>query len=244
MRRISGHGVLSLVSAVFAFLTGVAPVFAAAEVQAQPDAGILGKARTLAELFLAGGLSMIFLAILSIVTVALIIYHIKNVRPEKLVPKDLTENILSLLERKEYEKAAQVCRQQDSVISAIALKGLEKLPKGKAVVEEAIQYEGKSQIEGMWQSLTYLGDIAVIAPLLGLLGTIFGMIDAFNFFKAGTINPMILTQGLAKAMINTAFGLVIAVPAMAAYAYFRGKLTTITSTAERVASEISRILTK
>jgi biopolymer transport protein ExbB len=243
MLRKTGHGVWSLAFAFASFLCA-SPVFAAAAAEAPTDQGMLGKARTLGQMFLAGGLSMIFLALLSVVAVMFIIYHFKNTKADILVPRDLTENILSLLERKEYEKAAQVCRQQDSIISAIALKGIEKLPKGKAVVEEAIQHEGKAKIEALWQNLTYLGDIAVIAPLLGLLGTIFGMIDAFNFFKAGTINPMVLTQGLAKAMINTAFGLVIALPAMAFYAYFRGKLTSITSTAERVASEISSVLTK
>ena len=81
-------------------------------------------------------------------------------------------------------------------------------------------------------------DIALIAPLLGLLGTIFGMIDAFHYFKATSLHPSILTQGLAKAMINTAFGLVIAVPALGFYAYFRGRISYITSRAEAVASEL------
>ena len=80
--------------------------------------------------------------------------------------------------------------------------------------------------------------------MLGLLGTIIGMIDAFNYFKLGTIHPVVLTQGLAKAMINTAFGLVIAVPCLAFYSYFRGKISTITSTAESVASEIVQLMAK
>ena len=96
----------------------------------------------------------------------------------------------------------------------------------------------------MWQNLNYLGDIAVIAPMMGLLGTILGMIDAFNFFKAGTLHPGLLTQGLAKAMINTAMGLIIAVPCLVFYSYFRGRLSTITANAETAAAEIIHTIAK
>lgn len=189
---------------------------------------------------------MIFLGILSVAAVASIIYHFQFVSSNRLTPRDFTENLLFLLEKKEIAKAISVCKSQDNMISAIALCGLTKLDKGKAVVEEAIQFEGKTQIEKLWQNLSYLGDIAVIAPMLGLLGTILGMIEAFNYqaFKAGIIKPVILAQGLSKAMITTAFGLIIAVPVLILYSYFRGRISTITSNAERAASEVLTSLTK
>lgn len=193
---------------------------------------------TLWSIIASGGVSVIFLGFVSIAAVASIIYHFRYVTAQKLTPMDFSENLLFLLEKKEFEKAIAVCRQQENMISAIALKGLQKMSRGKAVIEQAIQNEGKKRIEKLWQNLTYLGDLAVIAPMLGLLGTILGMIDAFNFFKAGTVHPGVLTQGLAKAMINTAFGLVIAVPCLIFYSYFRGRVSSITSNAESVASEI------
>ena len=175
---------------------------------------------------------------------ACVIYHFQNVSVNKLTPVDFTENLLFLLEKKEYEKAVSLCRQQENMISAIALKGLQRISRGKAIIEKAIQYEGRRRIEKLWQNLSYLGDLAVIAPMLGLLGTILGMIQAFNFFKAGTVHPGVLTQGLAKAMVNTAFGLIIAVPCMIFYSYFRGKVSTITSNAETAASEITATIAK
>ena len=199
---------------------------------------------TLWDLIVSGGPPMIFLGILSVAAAALVIYHFKYVTLNRLTPPDFTENLLFLLEKKEYEKAVAVCRQQENMISAIALKGLQKMSKGKAVVEETLQYEGRARIERLWQNLTYLGDIAVIAPLLGLLGTILGIIEAFGYFKASTIHPSILTAGLAKAMVNTVFGLVIAVPCLVFYAYFRGRLSHITTNAERAASEIVHAVTK
>ncbi len=197
---------------------------------------------TLWELVLAGGFFIIVLALLSVALVALTIYHFMYIKPEKLIPQDMTENLLSLIERKEYEKAKSVCRQQENLVSAIALKGLEKQPKGPTVVEEALQYEGRIRVESLWQNLTYLGDIAVIAPMVGLIGTIMGMIDSFNSFQAATLNPTVLTQGLAKAMINTAVGLVIAVPALVFYSYFRGRISRVTSQAEAVTAELAQMM--
>ena len=202
------------------------------------------QAMTVWTLVMSGGVSVFFLALVSVAATASVIYHFKYITPEKLTPQDFTENLLFLLEKKEYEKAVSVCRQQENMISTIALKGLQKISRGKAVIEQTIQYEGKKRIEKMWQNLTYLGDIAVIAPMLGLLGTILGMIDAFNFFKAGTMHPGLLTQGLAKAMVNTAFGLIIAVPSLIFYSYFRGRVSAITSNAETAASEIIQTMAK
>ena len=202
------------------------------------------QSATLWQLIVSGGVCMIFLGLLSVAALALVIYHFRFVTVRKLTPPDFTENLLFLLEKKEYEKAVSVCRQQENMISAIAIKGLKNMSKGKSVVEEAVQYEGKARIEQMWQNLTYLGDIAVIAPLLGLLGTILGIIEAFGYFRAASIHPSILTAGLAKAMVNTVFGLVIAVPCLIFYAYFRGRLSLITTNAERAASEIIHAVAK
>ena len=218
--------------------------FVSTAVLAAPPGPAPEKAATLWELIVSGGVCMIFLGILSIGAVALIIHHFRSIVPAKLTPPDFIENLLFLLEKKEYEKAVSVCRQQENLVSAIALKGLQKISKGKAVIEEAVQYEGKARLEQMWQNLTYLGDIAVIAPLLGLLGTILGIIEAFGYFKASTIAPGVLTGGLAKAMVNTVFGLIIAVPSLCFYAYFRGRLSQITTNAERAASEIVHAMTK
>jgi biopolymer transport protein ExbB len=201
---------------------------------------------TLWDLLVSGGVTMIFLGIISVAATASVIYHFRYVTAEKLTPADFTENLLFLLEKKEYEKAVSICRQQENMISGIALKGLQRISRGKAVIEEVIQYEGKARTEKLWEQLGYLGDMAVIAPMLGLLGTILGMIQAFNFqaFKAGIIKPVVLAQGLSKAMITTAFGLIIAVPVLVFYSYFRGRISRITSNTERVSSEIVHVLQK
>ncbi|MCG3176804.1 MAG: hypothetical protein MOGMAGMI_01768 [Candidatus Omnitrophica bacterium] len=196
------------------------------------------------QLIVAGGWVMIPLALISVLATALIIYHFRQVTAARLLPSDYVENLLHLLEKGQPEKALAVCQQQPSFIGGIVEAGLKKLSRGKAVSEEAMQSEGKSRIERLWQNLSYLGDMAVIAPMLGLLGTVLGMIDAFDYqaFRAGTIQPVSLAQGLAKAMITTAFGLLIAIPILAFYAFFRGRLAFITTSAERITNEVSHLL--
>src|SRR3989338_1910903 len=108
---------------------------------------------------------MIFLGLLSVTAAAFIIYHFKYVKLNKLVPQDFVENLIFLLEKKEFEKAASVCKQQENMVSAIAAKGLSKRAKGHAIVENAVQNEGKAQLERLWQNLNYLGDIAALGPL-------------------------------------------------------------------------------
>ena len=204
----------------------------------------IDKSMSLWDLIVAGGICMIPLTLISVAATALIIYHFRSVTAQKLVPQDFIESLLSLLEKGEVEKARSLSKQQPNMISAITLKGLSKINRGSSVMQEAIQHEGRERVEGLWRNLGYLGDMAVIAPMLGLLGTVFGMIQAFNYqaFKAGIIKPIILAEGLAQAMITTAYGLIIAIPILAFYAYFRGRISSIMATAERVSSEVAHLL--
>ncbi len=221
---------------------------AATPAPAVPAGSLQDQVTSLWQLIAAGGTCMIFQGMLSVAALAVIFYHFKYVRPEKLVPPDFCENLISLLEKKEYEKAVSVSKQQENIVSALALTVLGRLSKMKSAtplqVENIIQVEGKPHIEKLWQNLTYLGDIAVVAPLVGLLGTVLGMINAFHYFKSGSIHPAVLTQGLAKAMVNTVFGLIVAVLCLVFYSYFRGKVSAVTTRAEAVASEMAQALSR
>ncbi len=223
----------------------VLPVTAHAA-QTPPPAEAADQITSLWELIVSGGSCMIFLGMVSVAALALIIYHFIYVTPEKLTPRDFCETLIDLLDKKQIDKAVSLCKQQQNLISEIALKGFSKIGRGKAVVEEAVQVEGKIRVEKLWEKLGYLGDTAVIAPMLGLLGTILGMIQAFNYqaFKAGIIKPVILAQGLAKAMITTAYGLIIAVPVLVFYSYFRSRIVRIQQDAERVSSEMLQLINK
>ncbi len=213
-----------------------------------PAGSLQDKVSSLWDLIAAGGSCMIVQALLSMAALAIVIHHWRYVSLEKLVPRDFCENLYALLEKKEYEKAVSVCKQQENIVSLTTLAVLTRFrknkPTGLAQIESIVQVEGKPQIEKLWQNLTYLGDIAIVAPLVGLLGTVLGMINAFHYFKAGSIHPGVLTQGLAKAMVNTVAGLIVAVVCLGFYSYFRGRISAITTRAEAAASEIAQILSR
>ena len=227
-------------------LLSAGSVFAApAAVATAVPGSIQDQAATLWQLIVAGGVCMIFQGLLSVLGLALIIYHFKTINVNRLVPVDFSENLTLLLEKKEYDKAISMSKQQDNLISRIALKALPRIARGKLTpmqAEGVIQAEGKVHIEKMWQNLAYLGDVAVVSPLLGLLGTVLGIVHAFHYFKGGSIHPGVLTQGLAKAMVNTVFGLIVAVICLVFYAYFRGKVSEATSRAESAATEMVHAL--
>ncbi|HPN72971.1 MAG TPA: MotA/TolQ/ExbB proton channel family protein [Candidatus Omnitrophota bacterium] len=124
--------------------------------------------------------------------------------------------------------------------------GLSRVSRGPVIVKEAIEDEGKREIDGLWRKLGYLADIAAIAPMVGLLGTVLGMIQAFNViaFQAGSVKPVLLASGISKAMVTTAGGLIIAVPAMIFYSYFRGIVETVSARLENISTEFYHLVVK
>ena len=102
----------------------------------------------------------------------------------------------------------------------------------------------KKEIGGMWQNISYLADIATIAPLVGLLGTVLVMIQAFNViaFQTAVVKPILLAGGVSKAMVTTAGGLIVAIPVMLFYAYFRGKVQDISNVVESYATDIIKFI--
>lgn len=243
MQKKSGYSF-----ALFVFLT-----FFAVAAYAAVDPSLGAKAaehrlQSVWDLIVAGGWTMAIQALLSVAAGSLIVYQLRYVREDKLVPADFCQNLYVLLEKKEYDKAIAVCKQQENVISAITLGTLQRFrkhrPENLAQIESVVSVEGKSHLEKLWQNLTYLGDVAVVAPLVGLLGTVLGMINSFSYFKAGSVHPGVLTQGLAKAMVNTVAGLTVAVICLVFYSLFRGRISAITTKAEAAASEVAQILAR
>ncbi|MEM7397023.1 MAG: MotA/TolQ/ExbB proton channel family protein, partial [Verrucomicrobiota bacterium] len=108
------------------------------------------------------------------------------------------------------------------------------------MVKELIEGEGNRQAVLLQNQIQYLMDIGVIAPMVGLLGTVIGMLDAFNVvaldFK--TVTPQLLAAGVSKALITTAFGLIVGIPAMAFYAFFRGRTSKLLSTLEIASADL------
>lgn len=195
---------------------------------------------TLWSLLVAGGPVMIPLALSSIIGTALIIdmlvfkLKLKNFSDPQIV-KEVNNLILS----KEYEKAAEICRNSPLVICKAYLAGIEKRDYRKTDIEAVVAETLDKVIGDLTQENMYINSVAVIAPMLGLLGTVTGMINAFNViaFQAGLGKPELLAKGVSEALITTATGLIIAIPVMAFYFFIRGKIRNLATHLSVLASD-------
>lgn len=202
------------------------------------------KGMTLWQLIKTGGFIMVVLGGMSIAAIASIIFNFMTLQKTKLAPDDFTEDIMQKLSGKKHKIAEELCRSQNNIISKIVLAGLSKKIKGAVVAREAAETCARKEVANLWQNISYLSDIAMVSPMIGLLGTVLGMIQAFNViaFQTAVVKPMLLAGGVSKAMVTTAGGLIVAIPAMIFYSYFRGKVQEISNVVESHSSDILKMM--
>lgn len=202
------------------------------------------ESTTLWQLIKSGGWSMIVLGLLSMVAMALIVYDFMTLKPEVKAPQRFFEDLIERIESGDLKSAQQLCRRHDNILSSIALAGLERTIKGRVIVREAMENAGRKEVSKLWQNISYLGDIATIAPLMGLLGTVLGMIQAFNVisYAGASLKPIMLVGGISKALVTTAAGLIIAVPVLSVYSYFRGIVQEISDRVEMYSTDIMKMI--
>jgi biopolymer transport protein ExbB len=212
-----------------------------------PDAAVAESGMTLWQIIRSGGEVMVVLTLLSITAMALVIYYFITMKQDKLLPVKFLNEAVSLIEEQKDEDVKAFCGSTTpNLISDIVLAGVSRKGHEKVVIQEAMEDKAKRSITGLWQKLSYLADIAAIAPMLGLLGTVLGMIQAFNViaFQTGAVKPVLLASGISKAMVTTAAGLIVAIPAMIFYSYFRGVMQSITTQFEHISSELIQLVTQ
>jgi len=228
----------------FAFCAAAAVLVHTASVWAATAAAPSEKGMTLWQLIKAGGGSMILLGILSIACVAFIAYFAMYYRESRLCPEHFTRDVLDKLSSKKYTHARELALEHDNIVAHVVSATLDRQDRSAAEVKEAGEATAKAEITKLWEGLSFLSDIAVIAPLVGLLGTVLGMIDSFNVIalQSSAAKPVLLAAGIAKAMVATAGGLMIAIPASTAYSFFRARVFKITARVEAVTSQVTAIV--
>lgn len=189
---------------------------------------------TVWQIIQAGGWVMVILCFLSLAMVALITYLFLTLRPQKLVPQDMAHDLLRHLRDRKFDTVRRLCIENRNLLSSAVLPGIDKLELGYQQAKESIEIGSKREISKIWQRVGFLSDIVTIAPLIGLLGTVLGMIQAFNTiaFDSGVVKPILLAGGVSKAMITNATGLTIAIVAMGFFSYFRARVQEITNLTE------------
>jgi biopolymer transport protein ExbB len=178
------------------------------------------------------------LLIASVIAVALIIERLIVLRRERIVPRALLPQVLDAYKKQGVTKELVDNLYQDSPLGRVLSAGLRNYKAPRPVMKEAIEEEGRAVTHDLERFLTTLGTIASIAPLMGLFGTVVGMIEIFGSQAPTGNNPAQLAHGISVALYNTGFGLIIAIPAMIFFRYFRGKVEGFVVDMEQQASRL------
>lgn len=193
----------------------------------------------LRELLQAGGMVGYLIVALSIVMVALIAQHLLAIRRDSLMPGGLAEEAHRFISAGQYSKAEGLCKENPSFLGYVIHSGLKEVEIGYHEVEKALEDSSAEQSARLFRKIEYLNVIGTIAPMLGLLGTVWGMIQSFMQFAAEA-NPQVseLAPGIYKALVTTLLGLGVAIPALAAFALFRNRIDELVAETSLIAEHV------
>ncbi|MFO1491956.1 MAG: MotA/TolQ/ExbB proton channel family protein [Kiritimatiellia bacterium] len=197
-----------------------------------------------------GGPLMYALAVMSVIGLAMVVYGFLTLTRRRIIPNEFVKDLVMMLTYHRYAEARKACEKNGSPAAAIALAGIDYVERVEEpdadMMKEVLQGEGARQASMMQTQISYIMDLAVIAPMVGLLGTVTGMLQAFNGLSmhlSGT-TPMQLIDGLMNALITTVGGLIIGIPAMAFFSFFRARSTRLIGNLEVMATELLTVMVK
>jgi biopolymer transport protein ExbB len=223
----------------FASLTLFVFVAAAFGQDAEP-----APSRSLLDLVYAGGPIGYAIILLSLCGMALVVDAFMRLKEPLLVPQNLAEQVHDLAGKGRFEEILSLCKTHDSMLARVIAGGLADGKLGIDAVREGLEQAGTREVTQLRQRNGYIGLIASVAPLLGLLGTVTGMITSFRILgeAQGSARPDELALGISTALVTTCMGLIVAVPLMFFFAYFRNRITRIGQDAAAVGEKMLRIM--
>ena len=178
----------------------------------------------------------------SIIAVALIIERATALRRTKIVPAGLLQSVVADYRQSGMAEAQLTRLEAHSPLGRVLAAGMRNARSSREIMKEAIEEAGRSVAHELERFLTTLGTIASIAPLMGLFGTVVGMIEIFGSSTAAGNNPQTLAHGISVALYNTAFGLIVAIPSMIFYRHFRARVDGFLLEMEQEAVKLVEIL--
>ncbi len=195
------------------------------------------------ELFRAGGWVMWPILLCSVAALAIIGERLWSLQKKFVAPPNLLAQVQQWLARKELDEQRLSLLRDSSPLGRILAAGLVNRKHSRDIIKEAIEDSGRHVAPELERYLRTLGTIAAIAPFLGLLGTVLGMIEMFSGIGSrGVGDPSIVANGIAQALVATASGLGVAIPAVMFYRYFRGRVEGLLIDMEQEAIKLVEIL--
>ncbi|MFB6231596.1 MAG: MotA/TolQ/ExbB proton channel family protein [Salinibacter sp.] len=203
-----------------------------------------GQASSLLDLLVLGGWVMVPLLLLSVLTIYFFVERFITIRQAASNPEEITDRVREYVRNGDVEAAIRYCEDKDVPISRILKQGLERLGRPISEIQEAVQAAGKHETFDLEKRTNLLASIAGIAPMLGFLGTVLGMIQAFRQIQTlqGNVNPSVLAGGIWEALITTATGLLIGILALFAYNFLIGRIRRLSNDMERSATDFIDLL--
>lgn len=244
---------LTATAAFFLFLFTLTPVLAEESSESVDTASASDAAtqaqqatETFLDIFMKGGVVLMApLAVLSFLAVLLIFFYFLTIRQGTVVSNKFMNAADALIRKQDYLGLIAVCNRENECIARIVYKTLDFATKNPTAsfdeVREVTEAEGTRQASILNNRISYLNDIGRVAPMVGLLGTVIGMIEAFNDIGSG-VQHMELAPGVSKALITTAAGLVIGIPSLIFYSIFRGKVQKLIAELEAAMTHIMALL--
>lgn len=192
------------------------------------------------DLIAAGGWVGHTILLLSVVAVSLAIEQLLTIRRKVLLPPGLAEKVRDLLRNGRPVEAEQACKLQPSTLGYVLQAGIGEIDGGWPIVEKAMEDAVAEQAARLYRKAEYISVIGNIAPMLGLLGTVMGMIGAFSKVASsqGTARAADLAEGIYLALVTTVEGLVVAIPALAVFAIFRNRIDGLIAEVAYVAQHV------
>ena len=231
---------------LFGALASASPVLAQ-EVTATPPL-VPERSQTILETLFKAGPVMIPMVLLSIFFVMLVVVYLMTIRRGAVVSSGYMATADALLRKRDYLGLLAVSNRHGEAIARVVQKMLDFTTKNPQAdlqqIREIAETEGTRVAASLNNRVIYLADIGMIAPLLGLLGTVFGIIHSFGALGAdiGSARYVALSRGISEALVNTAAGLAIGIPAMIFYAFFRGRAQKLISELEAASTHVLALL--
>jgi biopolymer transport protein ExbB len=195
------------------------------------------------ELVKSGGWLMLPIILCSIISISIITERFWSLRREKVLPKHLVATVWNLVKQDNMTRAEIDMLRKESALGTILSAGLINRNESRERIKECIEERGREVVHDLERFLNTLGTIASISPLLGLLGTVIGMISVFAAItQHGVGDPAALAGGISQAMVTTAAGLTVAIVSLVFYRYFRRKVDSIVIIMEREAIKMVDVL--
>jgi biopolymer transport protein ExbB len=188
------------------------------------------------EIVKSGGWLMLPIIICSVVSVAIILERLWTLQPGRVLPKNLTRQVWSWVSKNELSPEHIKSLQDGSPLGEILAAGLTNRNSEREVMKESIEDSGRQVVHELERYLNSLGTIAAVSPLLGLLGTVIGMVKVFAAMTTlGVGDPAVLAGGISEALITTAAGLSVAIPSLIGYRYLHGRVEALVVQMEKEA---------